>query len=260
MAPALVEAFRSEIPCSEPDAALLASLARTQASVLGGTSEDSDEDLILRLRDPRAFGAFVESIAEDGRIGPTLRPLLFEHVFDLLPLPRTEGEVIAVESRAPRRLLAFAAALAASEGLSVLHVMHLVYAMFLDRSLVMEVPRKTRTAVLRAIVSQKAGDEPLRVLYACLGLASVPGPEAASELRWILKERVVPFGVRRALAQIGAAEDGGRAALMRIAQQQGLIPGSLRDPEDPEILANIPRLPERLSASSRRFLKHSSPE
>lgn len=236
---------------------MLASLAREDASRVGGTPEDSDEDLVLRLRDPRTFGAFVESVSADRRVDPAVREALVEHVFDLLPLPRTEGEVIAVESRAPRHLIAFAAFLDAADELSLLHVMHLVYAVFLDRSLVIEVPRRTRSAVLRAVVSEKGGDEALRVLYACLSLASVPGLEAASELRWILRKTSVPVGLRRDLARIAAAEDGGRSALTRIAQQQGLIPGDLRDPETPEILANIPRLAERLSALGLRFLKGS---
>jgi hypothetical protein len=256
---ALAKAFRAELPCSDAMAAVLSSLAQERLSRLGGSPEDSEEDLVLRLRDPRIFGAFVESIAEDRRVPPPVQSVLIEHVFDLLPLPRTEGEVIAVESRAPRHLLALAASLAANEGLSVLHVMHLVYAIFLDRSLVADVPRKTRSFVLHAIVSEKGGEEELRLLYACLALAAVPETEAASELRRILKMAAVPVGTRRALATIAAATDGGQAALTRIAQRQGLLPADLGELESPMVLANIPRMPARLSAPGVRFLKRSAP-
>jgi len=256
---ALAEAFRSEIPCSHAVAIVLASLARERVGTLGGTAEDSDEDLVLRLRDPRSFGAFAESVSNDLRVELAVREALVEHVFDLLPLPRTEGEVISVESRAPRHLVAFAASLAEAGELTVLHIMHLVYAVFLDRSLVTEVPRKTRSAVLRAVVSGRGSDEALRVLYACLSLSAVPVPEAASELRRILKTTSVPLGLRRNLARIASDKDGGQSGLTRMAQQQGLIPGDLRDPEAPEILANIPRLPAQLSAPSVRFLRRVGP-
>jgi hypothetical protein len=256
---ALAAAFRSELPCSNATAALLSSLAQEWVPRLGGTVEDSEEDLVLRLRDPRIFGAFVESVAGDGRVTTQVRTALIEHAFDLLPLPRTEGEVIAVESRAPRHLLALAAALAAVEDLSVLHVMHLVYAIFLDRSLVADVPRKTRSVVLQAILSDQGSEKELRLLYAGLALAAVPEPEAASELRRILKMTTVPVESRRALAAMAAADDGGRSALTRIAQRQGLLPADLSDSQSPTVLANIPRMPARLSASGLRFLKRSGP-
>ena len=258
MTSALAAAFRSELPCSDATAALLSSLARERLPVLGGTVEDSEEDLVLRLRDPRIFGAFAESVAEDSRVTSQVRSALIEHVFDLLPLPRTESEVIAVESRAPRHLLALAASLAAVESLSVLHVMHLVYAVFLDRSLVVEVPRKTRRFLVEAIFSDTGSEEELRLLYACLVLSAVPEPEAASELRRILKMTAVPVQSRRALATMAAADDGGHAALVRIARRQGLLPVDLRDPQSPTVLANIQRMPARLSASGRRFLKRSA--
>lgn len=253
----LAEAFRSELPCSDATATLLSTLAQEWLPRLGGTVEDSEEDSVLRLRDPRVFGAFVESVAEDRRVTTQVRNALIEHLFDLLPLPRTEGEVIAVDSRAPRHLLALAAALATVEGLSVLHVMHLVYAIFLDRSLVTEVPRKTRSFVLQAVLSEKGSEEELRLLYACLALAAVPEPEAASELRRILKMTTVPVESLRALATMAAANDGGRTALTRIAQRQGLLPADLSDAQSPTVLANIPHLPARLSASGLRFLKRS---
>src|SRR5512137_6027 len=165
---ALVDTFRSELPCNVAVATVLANLARELVPRIAGSSEDSEEDMVLRLRDPRVFGAFVESVRDDRRLPASAQGLLIEHVFDLLPLPRTEGEVIAVETRAPRHLLSLAATLAATGDLSVLHVMHLVYAVFLDRSLVSEVPRQVRSAVLQAIVAEGGGGEGLRVLYASL--------------------------------------------------------------------------------------------
>ncbi len=259
VASSLAEAFRSELPCTAAVASVLASLARETLPRLAGTAEDSEEDLVLRLRDPRVFGAFVESIREDPRVPAAARKSLIEHVFDLLPLPRTEGEVIAVETRAPRNLLALASSLAGTEGLSVLHVMHLVYAVFLDRSLVSDADRTTRSAVLHAILGERGSGEGLRVVYAGLHLASVPEPEAVSELRRILSTDSVAIGLRRSLASLAAAEDGGRTLLTQLAQREGLLPEDLGDLQGPAVLANIPRLPERLTALGHRFLERLGP-
>lgn len=259
MADGLADAFRSEIPCEASVAALLATLAREQLPRLGGGPEDSDEDLVLRLRDPRTFGLFAESVLDDPRVGPTARDALVEHVFDLLPLPHSEGDVIDVESRAPPRLFALAARLAEAEGLTVLHVMHLVYALFLDRSLPMNVPRSTRSALYRAVLGQRDAAESLRVLYAGLHLAALPEPEALGEFRKTLRSRAHPPGLLRSLAAAVASDDGGRAALAGLAQGEGLLPPDLRDAQAPTILANIPRLPDRLGAVARKYLARNRP-
>ncbi len=255
MASPLVDALRSELPCSEAVAYTLAELARDHVPRIARSSEDSEEDLVLRLRDPRLFGAFVASVEDDARVSSATRLLLIEHIFDLMPLPRSEGEVIAVETRAPRSLLSFAAALGSSTGLSVLHVMHLVYAVFLDRSLVSAVPRQTRSAVLRAVVSEGGSGEGLRLLYAGLHLASVSTSEAAGELRRVLTDPRVPMGIRQSLAAMAASEDGGRVLLTKLAQREGLIPEATEDAQGPSLLASIPRLPERLREAGRGFLE-----
>lgn len=257
MASALVDAFRSELPCGDAEAHILAALARDRVPRLAGSPEDTEEDVILRLRDPRLFGEFVESVTADPRVAAATQVLLLEHVFDLLPLPRTEGEVIAVETRAPRHLLSFAAALIPAGGLSVLHVMHLVYAIFLDRSLVLAVPRPTRSAVLHAIVAEGGSGESVRVLYAALHLASVSESEAAGELRRILGDSTIPIALRRSLAVLAADEDGGQEPLVRMAQREGLIPEVAEDPPGPSVLASIPRLPEQLRSAGRRFLEQA---
>ena len=255
MADLLADAFRAELPCDGAVAASLAARAREHLPRWGGSPEDTDEDLVLRLRDPRAFGAFVEELSTDSTLHPAVLRSLVEHVFDLLPLPRTEGEVIAVESRAPHRLLALAAVLVEGEGLTILHVMHLVYAVFLDRSLVTAVPRQTRSSVLGAILRRSEGEETLRAVYAALHLSAVPESEAATELRRVLDDRAVSPSLQRAIASLASSEDGGQADLSRMARKEGLLPMDLEDPESPEILANIPRLPSRLAAAARQFLQ-----
>jgi len=250
----LEDSFRLEMGCSEEEARRLADAARQRVPEIARTSEDSDEDLLLRLRDPRIFGAYVDSLLADRSLPEALRISLAERVFDLLPLPRTEGEVILVEARAPQGLLALAAFLVRAEALTVLHALHLVYAVFLDRRLLMNVDRRTRSVVLWRILE---GTEPglgLRTLYACLHLATVPESEAHGELRRLLRSHDVPEEVKASLARIVASEDGGVAALTRLAVDEGLLPPDVEDVHSPEVVANIPRLPARLAALGRRWL------
>ncbi len=259
MSDPLAEAFQSEIPCEKAVATLLASLAREHLARLGGGPEDSDADLIVRLRDPRVFGTFAEVVCADRRAGAAAQDAVLEHVFDLLPLPRSELELINVEARAPPRLLALALRLAESEGLSVLHVMHLVYAVFLDRSLVLNVPRATRSAVYRSVLGIRDASEDLRVLYACLHLSTVSEAEGVAEIHATMRSRSLPPSLRHSLASVAASEDGGRFALTVVAQREGLVPSELGEPQRATVLANIPRLPEKLAAPARKFLARGPP-
>ncbi len=251
---ALADALCLEVPCGPRDAGLLADLARTHLRTTAGTAEDSDADLVLRLRDPRVFGAFAEASLQEDRLGIGVRRALAEHTFDLLPLPTTEGEVILVDARAPPRLLALAAFLAHTGDMTVLHVMHLVYAVFLDRSLVSGMSQDTRSEVLREILRLSESSERLRVLYGALHLSSIPEPEARAEFRWVLRTKSLPSGLLAALARLAAADDGGRAELARLAQTEGLLPSDVGEPEEPAVQANVPRLPDILRATGRRYL------
>lgn len=255
MGDVLAEAFRSELPCDPVSAASLAARARAVLPHLTGSVDDSDEDLVTRLRDPRWFGAFAEVALSGAGLPPGVRTAIAEHAFDLLSLPRTEGEVFEVADRAPTTLLSLARVLVDDDALTVLHIMHLVYAVFLDRSLVTSAPVRARSAVLRGVVHQSESEESLVTLYACLHLASVPETEAASELKRMLRDRDAAPGVRYAVAQLATSTDGGRASLARLAQREGLIPQDPEGLQAPGVLANIPRLPVRLAAPSQQFLK-----
>jgi len=218
--------------------------------------EDLDEDIIVRLRDPRIFGDFAAALLEDQEVSTGVGSLLVEHTFDLLPVPPGEADLILVETRAPRSLLRLVLFLVDSKGLTVLHVMHLVFSVFLDRDIVRGSSRPVRSKVLSAVLRLAEADANLRSFYATMHLAAVPEPEAHRELRRILagdlEETVKAF-----LARESAAEDGGVEILLRTAQALSLVPSDWSDTERPESVANIPRLPPRLRAVGRRWLAQS---
>lgn len=255
----LRDSFLADLRCSPDEASALADLARTWHSERRSEAEDTDEDLIVRLRDPRAYGDFVAGTLADGRLSVKTRTALVEGAFDLLSLPGSEGDVFLVEARAPKGLLTLAAFLAAHGGLTVLHAMHLLYAVFLDRHLVVAVPREARTAVLDAVVRLPEANERVKILYACLHLAVVPAPEAYRALKALLRAAGVPDSFKRALASSVAAEDHGAGRLAALARDEGLLPPEAADAGDPSVIANVPRMPDELASLGRRWLRlHSA--
>jgi len=223
-----------------------------------GSTEDSDEDLVVRLRDPRVFGTFAESLGGDRRLRASTRVAMAEHVFDLLSLPLREGDVFLVETRAPARLLALAVVLVEAGAFTALHFLHLVYAVFLDRTLITKVDRPTRSALLRHILGEVDFGERLRTFYACLHLAAISEPEAHREFRRLFKSRSVADSFKTSLARVAVAKDGGSIELVHIAMEEGLFPMNVEDVGSPAALANIPRLPESLRPLGRRWLNRSS--
>lgn len=255
MTESLAEALRAELECDGPTAATIAGLAREWLPRITNSGEDSDEDLVQRLRDPRVFGEFAASVIEDVKVDSSVCQVLADHAFDLLPLPRGEGDVIAVEVRAPRRLLTIARWLADAHRLTVLHVMHLVFATFLDREIVRVASRGSRSGVLMAVVELPEAAQSLRVFYGAMHLGGVPEPEAHREFRRILESNAEK-AIKDTLAKAAMADDGGVETLLRTAREEGLVSADSIDPTALEAIVNIPRLPPRLRALGRRWLQH----
>jgi hypothetical protein len=256
MSDPLLTVFAVDVGCPT-GADHLAERARVLLPSWTGSRDDSPEDLAIRLRDSRLFGMFASSIVGDEAIQESARLAVAEHAFDLLPVPRAEGDVILVESRAPPHLFALARFLGEHRRLTILHLMHLLFAVFLDRPLVTNADRPTRTSVLQSVVAHPEAPEPVRVLLATLLLASLPEPEAHASLRAVLRGDA-PASLKRALAAIASAPDGGVDALVRIARDEGLLPPGPDDPLPPSALASIPRLPARLAALGRRWLREDA--
>lgn len=252
----LANFFTDDLRCGGLDASLLARLARERVPAETGSAEDTDEDIVVRLSDPRAFGIFAGGLLSEIRLALAVRMALAEHVFDLLPLPQSEGEVILVESRAPPDLLRTAQFLSREDGFTVLHAMHLLYALFLDRSLVSGASRETRAEVLSSVLHQSDASPRLCVLYACFHLAAVPEREAHDALNGVLKDRGVSEAVKELLARTVAAPDD-RGSLARLAREEGLLPSEQAD-EAPATVASVPQLHGRLRALGDRWLARHS--
>lgn len=250
----LEDLFRSGLRCPAGEAQALAAAARLRVPRLAGGADDTEEDLVFRLGDPRTFGEFAAPLLRDEGLGRATRAALAERAFDLLDLPRHEGDVFAVETRAPPHLLAIADFLGTSESFTILHALHLVYSVFLDRGLVAAVDRGTRERVLHRVLAEGGANSGLRVLYACMHLAAVPSKEALETAALVLDDGGLDLPVRRSLAETAAAEDGGASRLRRTAQDEGLLPRSPGGTDDLAVIANVPRIPGAVAAVARAWL------
>ena len=61
-------------------------------------SELSDEDVVTRLQDPRAFGLFARRV-HDARVSREVKIAVAERAFDLIPIPASETAAFRVEER-----------------------------------------------------------------------------------------------------------------------------------------------------------------
>jgi hypothetical protein len=237
----LAASFAEDLGCDSRDASRLAEAARRRQESFGGGSEDGDEDLIVRLRNPRAFGIFAEEHLADIGLAVDTRTALAERAFDLLALPRGEDEAFSLEARAPPNLLAFARHLAIVEAFSTLHLLHLVYAIFLDRSLVTAVDPEVRSAVLAHVAGNASSQDRVSALYVSLHVSALEESEASAELRALFEAHTTRWPFKRLVASIVSPDVRGVAAWVRLAQDESLLPQGL-DPQDPSIHANLPRV------------------
>jgi hypothetical protein len=218
-------------------------------------SELSDEDVISRLQDPRAFGLFARRVL-DARVSREVKIAVAERAFDLIPIPVGEHVAFRVEERTPPALLRFVKFLLENEAFTVLHLLHLVYAAFLEPKVLREADRHTRTWVLVAIMSREELPETPRLLAAFQFLASMAPRDAGSAFDGILKAKFISRTVRSGLAAAASGSDGGRAWFAAVASDEGLLPPSREsDASAVELEARVPSLPESVRGRARKWLE-----
>jgi hypothetical protein len=223
-------------------------------------SELSDEDVVSRLQDPRAFGLFARRV-HDARVSREVKIAVAERAFDLIPIPTSEHAAFRVEERTPPGLLRIVRFLLENEAFSVLHLLHLIYAAFLDSGVLRESDRQTRTWVLMAIVAREELPETQRLIAAFQFLAAMAPRDAAAAFDAIVRAKHVSPAVRTGLAAALSGSDGGRAWFAAVAVQEGLLPP--RDESEAskmEFEARVPSVPENVVARARKWLERHAAE
>ena len=233
----------------------VASGFQTLSAVSLARPELSDEDVVARLLDPRAFGLFARRVL-DARVSREVKIAVADRAFDLIPIPASEHAVLRVDERTPPGLLRLVRFLLENEAFSVLHLLHLVYASFLDPELLRRSDRATRAWVLMAIVARGEFPEAQRLLASFQFLASMAPRDAASAFDGIVKAKFVSPTVRSGLAAAASSSDGGRAWFEAVAVQEGLVsPTTGSEVSDVERAARVPALPENVRVRARRWLE-----
>ena len=218
-------------------------------------SELSDEDVVARLQDPRAFGLFARRV-HDARVSREVKIAVAERAFDLIPIPATEHDAFRVAERTPPGLLRIVRFLLENESFSVLHLLHLIYAAFLDADVLRSADRQTRTWVLMAIVAREELPETQRLIAAFQFLAAMSPRDAAAAFDGIAKAKYVSPSVRTGLAAALSGSDGGRTWFAAVAVQEGLLPpGNESDASKMEFEARVPRLSEVVVTRARKWLE-----
>ena len=222
-------------------------------------SELSDEDVVTRLQDPRAFGLFARRV-HDARVSREVKIAVAERAFDLIPIPASETAAFRVEERTPPGLLRIVRFLLENESFSVLHLLHLIYAAFLDARVLRDADRQTRTWVLIAIIGREEFPETQRMIAAFQFLAAMAPRDAAAAFDGIVRAKHVSPSLRTGLAAALSGSDGGRAWFAAVAVQEGLLPP--RDASEAsamEFETRVQSVPENVVARARKWLvRHAS--
>lgn len=217
-------------------------------------AELSDEDVLARLRDPRAFGLFAHRVL-GSRVSREAKIGVAEHAFDLIPIPASEHAAFRAEERTPPGLLRLARFLLENEAFTVLHLLHLIYAAFLDPRILSDADRRTRTWVLMAVMAREELPETERLLMAFQFFAAMPPRDAASAFHGIVSAKYIRPAVRAGLAAVASGSDGGRAWFAAVAAQEGLLPPpTSSEASAVEFEARVPVIPESVRARAREWL------
>lgn len=217
-------------------------------------AELSDEDVLARLNDPRAFGLFAHRVLAS-RVSREAKIGVAERAFDLIPIPASEHAAFPVEERTPPGLLRLARFLLENEAFTVLHLLHLIYAAYLDPQILRGSDRRTRTWVLMAVMAREELPDTERLLAAFQFLAAMSPRDAASAFHGIVSAKYVRTSVRSGLAAAASGSDGGRAWFAAVAGQEGLLPTSTpSEASAVEFEARVPAIPENVRARAREWL------
>ena len=260
MGTGLHEWLQEEFPAIPPEVRVLSLMARDAVADFqrsldprAEASDLSDEDVIARLRDPRAFGLFARRVL-DSRVSREAKIAVAERTFDLIPIPASDRVAFPVEERTPPGLLRIARYLLENEAFTILHLLHLVYAAFLDPRILREGDRRTRTWVLMAVMSREELPDTARLLAAFQFLAAMSPRDAASAFHGIAGARFVSPTLRAGLAAAASGSDGGRAWFAAVAVQEGLVPRS--GLTEVEAAARVPAMPEVVRERALEWLAY----
>lgn len=236
-------------PTHAEEAAVRASAARAL-----GALPESDAPPLRSEVEPALLGRATQTLLAREDVGAKTKRRAAETLFDAVPLPDREDEVFLVPATVPPGLPASAAFLARAGEFGDYHLLHLIYALYLDPEAATDAPRADRLAILETVLAHETPTE-LKLLYAYLLLTSgrLGDPERAHLLSRVLTAGSLPLPRRRAFCRAVLAPDGGRDWFLEMARHQGLYPPEEEDREAVVREVRIRPLPRSLRPAAEAW-------
>lgn len=154
-------------------------LRRCLAAALERRPRESPRGGEASLRSPALFGRFLLEVLAHPDLSAQAKRRACWTVFDVIPLPEAEDEAFATAEHVPPGLQEAVRFLREVDDFVEYHLLHLIYALYLDPVRAATAPLSVLRENLGAILAE-AFDERVRLLYAYLLLASpaLAAPEA----------------------------------------------------------------------------------
>ncbi len=207
------------------------------------------------LRAPGLFGRFLQEVLAHPRLSAKSKRHACWTVFDVIPLPETEDEAFATADRVPLGLQEAVRFLREVDDFVEYHLLHLVYALYLDPSRAAAAPLPVLRQNLAAILAETF-DERIKLLYAYLLLASpsLPEGEARTLFEGLLETAHLPDEVKRYFCLAALDRRFSVGWFVSLASAEGLYP-----PEEGhlgEVLreARVRPLPASLASRAEAWL------
>ncbi len=197
---------------------------------------------------PTSFGRLTSLLLAHGGISQKTKLRACQMLFDTIPLPDREDEVFLTADRVPPHLQEVAHFLWSQDEFMEYHLLHMIYALYIDPERGAEATGRVLMELLVAIL---AGDfeEGLKLLYVYLLLSSpgLPSGEARGLFSAVLRSPGISQSARDTLSLAVLDRTFGAAWFTELASDEGLYPpeqgglaGVLRD-------ARVRPLPEVLT-------------
>jgi hypothetical protein len=177
------------------------------------------------LGSPAFFGLLTSHVLRREDISEGTKQRACLEVFHSIPLPEREDEAFLIEDTVPRGLQEAAHFLMKKGEFVEYHLLHLIYALYLDPGLSSTAPSGILEHNLRTILEEDL-QESLRLLYAYLLLSSpVLEPETARRLLSILLEAPeIAADAKRSICLAAMDRTFAVAWFARLATAEGLFP------------------------------------
>lgn len=207
------------------------------------------------LRSPLFFGLLTLRILQNPRASREAKLRACWTLFDVIPLPETDAQVFSTEGAVPRGLQETASFLLMGGEFVEYHLLHLIYAMYLDPERAAQGPFRVLRENLDRLMLEEI-DERSKLLYAYLLLSSpaLTDRQAVDLLNSLLTGTCLSEESRRGLCLASMDATFSVTWFADMAREEGLYPAEVDGKEGPIVEARVRPLPSCLAIVAEDWL------